>query len=414
MSGTEITKHKRWRRFLNRRNLTLIFAAFALVAIAFQPVRQLETLGDVSIYRRYAKALLADPPAFPHEYPPPAAVLFLLPRIFGAHQYYPTFNALAAAALAATILIVDRITRRGFWLLALFALGTWAVVFTRYDIFVVLLTVLGFAAAQRQRWVLAQALLAAGVGLKLYPLFLMPLVVLWQWRSERRLPTVALVAGAFFMIAISSACWLVAAPALQQMWQYHAQRPFEFESLGASWLWLTRPTTVVVSYGCFGIEPSPRSLLTLASFLTVLLPISVYFAFARGHLRPAAAWALVLLLSLAAAKVFSPQYLIWVLPFFVLAESSTPPQARVFHLGHRAIWLAICLLTSLIYPFATERIFGILGSESDRNNVLLLVTLRNLLWLLAGLTAVIFWTNKKLPASDPEVSAPVREATLRP
>ena len=411
MSGAEVTGRSGWKTFLNRRNVSLVLATFTLGAIAYYPVRQLHTLGDVSIYKRYAKAVLANPPVFPEEYPPPAALLFLLPRTFGADRYFDAFNALAALALAATILIVDRLTRRGFWLLTFFALGAWAVVFTRYDIFVVLLTVLGFAAATRQHWILAQALLAGAAGLKLYPLFLIPLVVLWQWRSERRLPFAALISGAIFLFVIAGASWLVAAPALHHMWQYHAQRPFEFESLGASWLWLTQPITIAVSYGCYNIEASPWLVLILASALTVLLPIIVSFAFARGHLQPAAAWALVLLSLLVAAKVFSPQYLIWVLPFVVLADGSMRSGVRNFHNAQLGVWLGICILTSLIYPFAAERVFGLRGSESDRNLVMLLVTLRNLLWLLACLLAAVCWTSRKDPSSDPAASLPAGEQT---
>lgn len=48
--------------------------------------------------------------------------------------------------------------------------------FVRFDIFVVCVTVLAFASAQRQGWLLAQILLALGMGLKLYPVVLMPLV----------------------------------------------------------------------------------------------------------------------------------------------------------------------------------------------------------------------------------------------
>ena len=411
-SGADAIEDSRCKRFLTTRNVILVLATFALGAIAYYPVRYLDTLGDVSIYRDYANAVLANPAAFPKEYPPPSILLFLLPRILGAARYFDTFNALAALALAATVVIVDRLTRRGFWLLTLFALGTWAVIFTRYDIFVVWLTVLAFAAARRQRWVLAQGLLAGAAALKLYPLFLMPLVVLWQWRSARRLPLAALTSGAIFLFVVAGASWFAAAPALHQMWEYHAQRPFEFESLGATLLWLTRPVTIAVSYGCFGIEPSPPFILGLASVLTVLLPITVYFAFARGYLRPAPAWALVLLFLLAAAKVFSPQYLIWVLPFIVLAESPTQPGSHVFRYGHRAIWLCICILTSVVYPFALERIFGLRGSESDRDSVMLLVTLRNLLWLLACLVAALHWTSQKNLTSNPESSTPVAEAPV--
>lgn len=389
----------RWRNIFNWREIILVAATFAFGAIASYPVRYFGTQGDIGLYLRDANALLAHNAASAHEYPAPAVLLFLLPHTFGAQYYVETFVALAAVALAVTILIVDRLTRNGFWLLTFFALGTWAVIFTRYDVFVVLLTVLGFAAAMRRHWILAQALVVAAAALKLYPLFLMPLVVLWQWRAERRPPTAALTSGAIFLFVMAGASWLVAGPALHQMLQYHWHRPFEFESMGASCLWLARPITIGLNYGGFNIEPSPATLLRFASLLTVLFPTTVYFAFARGRLQPAAAWALILLSILAVAKVFSPQYLIWVLPFVALAETATPKQGRKYH---RALWVGICILTSLIYPLAVEGMFPLQGSASDRNTVMLLVTLRNLLWLLVCLMAAWRWSRENDSTSAPE------------
>lgn len=142
------------------------------------------------------------------------------------------------------VLVVERLSRRGWWLILYLILGGFATVFFRYDSLVVVLTVLAYAVATRRRWGLAQALLGVGIALKLYPVVLMPLVVLWEWRAMRRLPWRSAVAGAVVLILALGLMWYLAPTQIGEMLRYHADRPLEMKSTGASLAWLlgnTRP-----------------------------------------------------------------------------------------------------------------------------------------------------------------------------
>jgi hypothetical protein len=75
----------------------------------------------------------------------------------------------------------------------------------------------------------------------------------------------------------------------------------------------------------------------------------------------------MLLLLLSTAKVFSPQYLLWVIPVVSLVELKA--------LKQRVIFLFICILTSLIYP-----VFYLLFVNTPLFYVFMLtVLLRNML-----------------------------------
>src|SRR5437879_12415363 len=78
-------------------------------------------------------------------------------------------------------------------------------------------------------------------------------------------------------------------------------------------------------------------------------------------------------------KVFSPQYLIWVLPLVVEVE------------GIDILWLLICACTTLIYPveYVNDRIFGTVGPLPYTNTMLGTIAVRNLLLIFATLRALL-------------------------
>jgi hypothetical protein len=378
------------------RYAALVVGTLILLAIVYRPVRYFfNATGDVSLYHDYAKKAQARPPELPREYPPPSALIFLVPQLIAPNHYTEAFLLTAAAAMALTLIAVERLSGGGLWLLIFLALGSWGVVFTRYDIIVAMLTVLAFGAGTRRRWLLAQALLAAGFAFKLYPALLMPLVVVWQWRAERRLPIQSAVGGAVLVLVVAVGMWLIAPDAVTQMLRYHGARPLEFESVGASLVWLREPITAEYTYGSLNVQPSPRAFLTASTVLTALLPLMVYAGFLGGYVTPAGAWALVLLFALASTKVFSTQYLIWALPFVVMADGRDEPDASASIGWQRALWIAICITSSLVYPVLLEKVAPIMGEGADPNRIMFFVTLRNLLWLAACVVGVLRWTRNE-------------------
>ena len=388
-----------WRRTTTHRvarSVALLAGILVLLGLAYWPAREIfRATGDVRLYQHYAELALKRPMELPREYPPLSAAIFVLPQLIAPTQYPIAFALLAALAVWLTVVAVDRLCRAGWLLLLLLGLGSFGTLFFRYDIFVVLLTVLAFAAATRKRWMLSQVLLAAGLALKLYPAILMPLVVLWQWRVERRLPLRSALGGGLVGLAAGVATWLAAPAEVARMLQYHRDRPLEYESVGASIAWLFGPVTIEWSFGSFNVlSPLGPALITASTVLTVALLLTLYAWFAARRISPAAAWALALMLALATSKVFSTQYLIWALPFVVIAgEAALEARHRI---GYRALWGVICLLTSAGYPIGFMLYEDVLGASQAPPPLMNVVLLRNLLWLVACGLALRYLRHRDL------------------
>lgn len=372
------------------RPFLLLLGILLFLGIIYAPARDyFNSTGDVYLYEDYAKRALGTPMELPREYPPLTAAIFVLPQLVLPTRYALGFALLAAFGTWLTVLLVDRLSRQGWWLLLYLVLGAFGTLFFRFDILVVLLTVLAFAAAARERWLLAQALLALGVAFKLYPAILMPLVVLWEWRVTRRLPLKSGLGGLLLLLLALGSMWLLAPGQFVGMLRYHRDRPLEFEAVGASLAWLLSPVTAVFSFGSWNlISPLSPVLITASTGLNILLLLLLYGAFMQGRLDPGTAWLLALVVQIVTSKVFSTQYLIWVLPFALLAGWAGPG-SKVRYSHTRWLWALICLLTSAVYPIALERYaVPVMQAQQAPGWMMAIVTLRNALLIVVGTLAL--------------------------
>jgi hypothetical protein len=241
----------------------------------------------------------------------------------------------------------------------------------------------------------AQALLGAGIALKLYPAVLMPLVVLWEWRVTRRLPWRSAIAGAVASGLAFASMWLLAPAQIGEMLSYHGQRPLEIESTGASLAWLLGNSRPDFGFGSWNlIAPSAATIISTMTGMTIGCLLVLYAAYALGWFGLGAIWAMVLLVAIATSKVFSTQYLLWVLPFVVLALG----EERGTSTGRLAwLWVLICLLTGLVYPTGFAMADASMVARETPHGLMALITLRNGLWLVACIVALWVWARP--PAS---------------
>lgn len=339
--------------------------------------------GDVKEYYDYAIAFWTWHPYFhnlPVEYPPLAIVPFTLTLLPPILDYQTTFALWMGALVVLGYFGFLRYSTRARGLIYVFylVLGAAATLLARFDIVPALVTLAALWAVERRRFGLAYALLAAGILLKLYPAFLVPIVAIEQWRvvsaraaaagrpaplarrqewraapgaALRRLvghPAVRQVAlglglcAALVVVAFACALSLNPDGALSGF-QYAGARPLQIESTPATILWLG---------SLVGIPAGPNYSFTSLNFVGpldgVLKPLSavalaggclwVYWRQARGRLSVGRAFLACLCVVIVTNKIFSPQYLIWVLP--VVAETE----------GFDLLWVAICFLTTLDFP----------------------------------------------------------------
>ena len=299
---------------------------------------------DVHVYQGYAEKLLHG--ALPYrdvfvEYPPGAFAVFLPPTAFGAGHYNAAFKALMALCGALTIVLVALVlaelgaSRRRIGvavaLLALAPVALGPISLNTYDAWPALLTVLALWLLLRRHDLLAFAVLGLAISAKVYPLVLVPLAAWLVWRHAGARRT-AIALGVLVVVAAAVVAPFAAyAPhGVFESFRSQATRGLQVESFGASLLLVLDrlglyDADVVRTTGVAGRNLAGGAADAVAAGLLVLEAVAVatvWALYARARdarqLLPAA-FAAAVAGFLAFTKVFSPQYLVWLLPLVVAA-----------------------------------------------------------------------------------------------
>jgi uncharacterized membrane protein len=237
---------------------------------------------------------------------------------------------LAAAALAALRARPVRFAAAlGFVAVSPLLLGT--VMLSRFDLWVAALAIGGLGAMLAGRDRLGGVLVAAAIATKLWPAVFVPLGLVWVWRRRGRHAALRWLALVLGVCAAFFAPFAVLAPrGLVHSFGLQLGRPLQIESLGSALLLAAHnvgglPVSVVTSYGSQNLlAPGATAMATVTSVIEILAVCGVWLAFARGPARAerlAAAAAAVVAVLIAFGKVFSPQYLIWLIPLVPLVRS---------------------------------------------------------------------------------------------
>lgn len=199
-----------------------------------------------------------------------------------------------------------------------------------WDLLAVALASLALLCWSRSRPGWAGALIGLATAAKLYPVLLLGPLVLLCWRAGRRreaATTVLAALGAWALVNVP--VMLLAFDGWRGFWAFNAERGAEF---GSFWY--------VLALAGYQIP----ALTTVSSVLLVVLcgGIGVLILFAPRRPRVGQVAYLVVLAFLLTSKVYSPQYVLWLLPLLVLAR----PRWRewlVFTLGELVYFAAIWL-----------------------------------------------------------------------
>ncbi len=334
---------------MTRRGATGSVTAIAVIAWVIAANWDLyphQHLTDLPVYDEVARRITdgAVPYRdFAFEYPPLAAVLMtvarLLPLPFSTTVSLLMLVALCATALgvAATAHALGMSRRRQLaagGVVALLPLLLGDFVATRYDLAVAALLAWMLWAAVTLRWRTAWALLAAAVALKLAPIVLMPLLVIWH--RKHRCGRVALgwagLAG-LGVIATFLPFAALSPGGVWRMFSYHLDRPLQIESLGSAYMLglhvladiPLRVETTFGSQNLIGDGPAVLAAISIAFALIGVIAVCVTVAVllrrapdvAGAQLFVAGA-AATLVVVVTAGKVLSPQFLLWIVPVALL------------------------------------------------------------------------------------------------
>ncbi|MEN3341649.1 MAG: hypothetical protein V7644_1053 [Actinomycetota bacterium] len=312
--------------------------------------------GDVHLYARYARLMAQG--RWPYrdffdEYPPLAQPLFFLVRLLPG-GFAPAFKwtmalfgAAALALLVATLASVG--ASRVRLALAAAAAGVAPVLvgpifLNAYDLWPALLTAAALLAFVRRHERAAYVLLALAVAAKVYPIVLLPLALVETWERGGRAPLRR--AGLWFAgaLAVVHLPVAVAGPGgLRYSYWVQLRRGLEVESLGGALLLAldrlglhhVRLVTSLSTNVAGRVADVVATLTSLAAVAAVLLVAWLYL---RRRREPLVAAAAAVVAFVAFGKVFSPQYVDWLVPLVPAAGASAS-----------ALLLAVLALTRVVF-----------------------------------------------------------------
>lgn len=369
-------------------------------------------------------------PAFhllPLEYPPLTLVPFSLALLAPLRYYQLAFALLMSLMLVLIYGLLLRYGPRGAALAfaGYIFIGAIATAQNRFDLLPAAFTLICIIAAERKQWTWAYIALAFGVLLKLYPMLLFPVLFIAEQQAEKRLTIPAESRGlkvafrSLWSMLRSATRWhwknsliflgvLVGVTgifallnfqgALVDQFRYFAERPMQVEATGSALLWLATavgyPLHIVFSYGSLNMVSNLAGVVTLGCEVLFLAGyVYTLWIHWRGKLDVAQGSIAVLLLFVATGKVFSPQYLIWLVPLLAYAGA--------FDRLWKLCWGVISLLTTFIFIYFYARVTNPLLIPYLPGFVQA-VSLRNALFILVTLTYLFNWfqarQRKLLPA----------------
>jgi uncharacterized membrane protein len=330
-----------------------------------------KTAVEVEVYRRYAMQLAEG--ALPYrdfafEYPPLALVPIVLPTLLGGSPfvegwYRQMFEVVEAGFGMVTMILIMRSVaalgrgRRDFFAAAIAVaispvlLGP--LILSRYDLWPALFAAAGtwLLVTGHPRW--AAAAVGLGVLAKVYPILLVPFAMVYLWRRAERREAALFAAITGAVVVAGLAPFLVVAPeGILDTLTRAFRRPLQAESLGAVLLFVRDLVTgehvrIVHTFDSYNLSGALPDLVgSMQSFGLGLLLLVTFWLYLRGRAtldRLVLAVAAALTAWVAFGRVFSPQYLVWLIaPLAVVAS-------RRWSLVQVALALAV-VLTGIYYP----------------------------------------------------------------
>jgi hypothetical protein len=328
--------------------------------------------GDAELYGTYAHRMTSG--EFPYrdffdEYPVLAQPLFYLVRLLPG-SFIPTFRwTMAVFGAAALVLMVAAMRGAPLRRVVVAAAVAGAspllvgpVFLNTYDLFPAFLTVAGVLAFVRGRDRTAWVLLALAAAAKVYPVALVPVLLVETWdRGGRDAVRRALTWFAGVLVLVHLPFVILGPGGLRFSYWVQLKRGLEVESLGAAVLLVLHRLGVYAATlrdeapGSRDVVGSLPDALAILSSLVVLAAVAwVTVLHARRRRDTVVACAAAVTAFVAFGKVLSPQYVAWLVPLVPVAG-----------IDAAAVLVAALVLTHVVF----DR-FGFHGSTAHWGDVL--------------------------------------------
>jgi uncharacterized membrane protein len=323
-------------------------------------------VGDMYLYRMYGHRMQHGLWPY-HDFYfdwAPGSVLPVLWPVLPPGSYYNWFHVFdlvyamgAVVAVAVTLVALGARGVRLYGMVAAaaalpFALGSISI--NSLDYWPALFTAAGLAALLAGRNRLGFGLLGFGIAAKVYPVVLLPIVLVWAWRRYgRREALRSLWVCAGIALAASLPFVIVGPTGLGFSMKTQFERGLQMESLPATILMagsrlgihhvrivVGRPYSLDVAGGAATVMATIFTLVLIAAL------VGVYIAYAAGPDEPqrlVTAAAAAVTAYVAFNRVLSPQYIVWLIPLVPLV-AGTPGVVAT------ALLFGACGLTMTWFP----------------------------------------------------------------
>jgi len=252
--------------------------------------------------------------------------------------------------------------------------------FMNWDLLAVVLATAATLAYVRRRDVGSGVLLGLGAAAKLYPALLVIPFVAGRFRERDPDGGIHLAWAAIGSWLVVNAPFAIAAPSSWwRFFSFNSGRPADWDSL-----WFIACHRITGRLYC-----DPTQLINVASLAVFVVSSAVVWSLKRGREPDFARWTLglpILVLFLLTNKVYSPQYGLWLLPWFALALPS-PSAFVAFSIADTAVFV------TRFSWFGEYAGFG--GMPIDAFQIAVLVRAAVLVWCL------VEWVRRPQPGLQP-------------
>jgi uncharacterized membrane protein len=237
----------------------------------------------------------------------------------GNEYLYESALLLAPFGLLIAVLLAAMARQRALLWAGAPALALYA--FHNWDLLVVAAAVAGFWCWHRERAGWAAFWFGIGAALKLYPLvFLAPLILERMAARDLRGPVKVFLVGVGPPVLLNLPFVLINSSGWFATYAFHATRWADYNSI---WAWFVGAHFAGITMPVFGVDTLNKVTAVLTGvFMVGALALGWLRARKEGHYPVVQVSAAMLAAFLLWNKVHSPQYALWILPFFVLLEVS--------------------------------------------------------------------------------------------
>jgi len=374
-----------------------ILAHVFIVAVLYRTIYT-TPYGSTGLYFTYANEFmqgLVPYRDFSFEYPPLSLLFFILPRLFTST--YVDFAILYTVEIILfdliALCVIYKVARRLgkapwklLWVYTLCFLAMGPIVPMQFDLFPAVLTLLSLYFFWIRKHKLSWAMLALGTLTKVFPGLIAPIYLIIYFKNKQiKEIKSGLITFAVIVLVVLVPLLIVGHESIFALFEYHADRGLQLESVYSAFLLILYKMNLVsvgreFNYGAYHLTGPAADVLKHLSTYIMIAAVLLIYVYIYRQVKPGKSQftrlgvysLLVMITMLSTSKILSPQYFIWLLPFFPLLLG----EWKYFLI---AVYVVLGALTYYIFPI------DYLSLISLRTPIVILLFYRDVVMILLAL-----------------------------